>query len=226
MSEVHDDQHPLDPTDHVAQLEGVLQRVSTSDRVVDLGAGLGRIGRPLAECGCEVVAVDHDPGVLAAGGWVDHPSVRPIVEDMLAPEATWHREGPYDVALCLGNTLALLLAHHDLDRLFERIASCLTDSGVLLVDDFPLWAWESVHAGDWPTGVSEDGQAQILWLPGEPAFAFRTGDAVDPAAEVPDEEERLLRLWSMSELGHLSRNHGLGAPTHHPEPNLLQFDRL
>ena len=70
MSEVHDDQHPLDPTDHVAQLEGVLQRVSTSDRVVDLGAGLGRIGRPLAECGCEVVAVApaEPPGAAMRNG--------------------------------------------------------------------------------------------------------------------------------------------------------------
>ncbi len=226
MSELQNDQHPLDPTDHVAQLEGVLQNVSATDRVVDLGAGLGRIALPLAEAGCEVVAVDDDPTVLAPDGWVGHPSITPLVEDMLGPDATWHQEGRYDVALCLGNTLALLLAHHDLDLLFERVASCLTDEGFLLVDDFPLWAWEAVHAGDWPTGVSEDGQAQILWLPGEPAFAFRTGSDVDPSAEVPDEGERLLRLWSLSELTHLSRNHGLGVPSHHPEPNLLQFDRL
>lgn len=227
MSDFLDDLHPLDPDEHEQQLEGVLEHVSSTSRVVDLGAGIGRLACPLTvRSGCQLLAVDEDPSVLARTEWKEAGSVEFLVEDLLGPGATWHRRGPFDLALCLGNTLALFNDHQLVSTLFERLATALSPGGRFLIDDFPVWGWDAVHAGDWPSGISEDGTAQIVWVPGEPAFAFRTGEGVDPESDHPVPGERQLRLWSLSELGDLARRKGLKGPEHHPRQHLLDFQVL
>ena len=226
MTELHDDLHPLDPSEHAAQLAGVLALMPDDARVVDLGSGVGRIAGPLAGSGREVLAVDSDPTALRHERWSEQPGIEPLEEDFLSPDATWQQRGPFDSAVCLGNTLSLILGHEDLACLFERVATSLDAGGSLLVDDFPIWGWDAVHAGDWPSGVSEDGSAQIIWCPGDPIFAFRTGSSVDPESDCLRPGERGLRLWSLSELDFLAGQGGLAAAVHHPEQHLLRFDRL
>ncbi|MDG2031376.1 MAG: class I SAM-dependent methyltransferase [Phycisphaerales bacterium] len=227
MSDPLDDLHPLDPEDHEQQLEGVLELVASTSRVVDLGAGIGRVARPLAaRSGCRLLAVDEDSEVLGRPEWKDAAGVELLVEDLLDQEATWHHRGPFELALCLGNTLALFNHHQLISDLFERLATALSPGGRFLIDDFPVWGWDAVHAGEWPSGLSEDGSAQIVWVPGEPVFAFRTGDAVDPNADSPAPGERLLRLWSLSELEYFARKAGLRGPDHHPDHHLLAFELL
>lgn len=226
MNDPLDDLHPLDPEEHEQQLVGVLEGLSDGSRVVDLGAGIGRLACPLtARTGCRLLAVDDDPAVLARPEWDQAGRVEFLVEDLLDPEADWYRRGPFDLALCLGNTLALFHDHQQVSTLFARLAESLVPGGRFLIDDFPVWGWDAVHAGDWPSGLNEDGSAQIAWVPGEPLFVFRTGEGVDPESESPVPGERLLRLWSLSELGHLARLHGLEGPEHRPEHHLLGFQR-
>lgn len=226
MNELLDDLHPLDPNEHEQQLAGVLEGLSSTSQVVDLGAGIGRLACPLTvRSGCRLLAVDDDPTVLARPEWKQAGRVEFLEEDLLHPEANWHRRGPFDLALCLGNTLALFHDHQQISILFGRLASSLAPGGRFLIDDFPAWGWEAVHAGDWPSGLNDDGSAQIAWVPGEPVFVFRTGEGVDPESEIPVPGERLLRLWSLSELGYLARLNGLEGPQHRPGHHLLDFHR-
>ena len=146
----------LDPEDHARQLEGVLELATVPSRIVDLGAGFGRVAVPLAKAGASVLAVDLDPVVFESGDWSREEGVTTLVEDMLARDATWHQQGLFQAGLCLGNTLALFTRHQELERLFRRIAASLQPGGCFLVDDFPVWGWEAVQAGDWPAGLSED----------------------------------------------------------------------
>lgn len=226
MKALQDDLQPLDPREGTAQLAQVRALVAPSARVVDLGAGSGRIARPLAQAGCEVLAVESDPSALANGAWTRERGIEPLEEDALQTGATWFTRGPFDAALCLGNTLSLFLRNEQLELLFARIASALRSGGLLLIDDFPIWGWEAVDAGEWPSGISEDAEAQLIWVPGEPIFAFRRGAEVDPDSDHPLPGERLLRLWSLSELTLLAREHGLSAPLHRPEGLLIQFERV
>lgn len=226
MSGDLDDLHPLEPEEHRSQLAAVLEHAADHDRAVDLGTGLGRIARPLAANGaCSVLAVDLDPRVLADPVWADAHGVERLEEDFLAEDATWHRRGPFGIASCLGNTLALLTGHDQLARLFDRAAEALRPGGRLLVDDFPVWGWAAVQAGEWPSGLSEDGEAQIVWHPGEPLFAFRSGTAVRAEEPLPLPGERLLRLWSLSELMHFASASGLEGPFHRSDHHMLTFRR-
>ena len=226
MNEPFDDLNPLEPAEHAAQLAAVLERSVGVSSAVDLGTGNGRVAIPLSlHTGSSVLAVDRDPSVFAHAGWVEAAAVEHLEEDFLGTDSNWYRRGPFELALCLGNTLSLLLEHQQLDMLFGRLDEALLPGGSFLVDDFPVWGWEAVQAGDWPSGVNEDGSAQILWVPGEPIFAFRTGAEVAPDSDQLHPEERLLRLWSLSELRFLAERRGLRGPFHHSEGHLLEFRR-
>ena len=225
MRDVIDDLRVFDPTDEAAQLQSVLRLVSTGASVVDLGAGGGRIARPLAESGRSVLAVDHSNDALALNSWSDRDGIEPLHEDFLASSSTWQSRGPFEVALCLGNTAALVLEHETMRALFERVSRSLRPDGVFLLDDFPVWGWEAVHAGDWPTGVSEDGSSQLVWVPGEPVFAFRRDQEVDPNTPEIVAGDRLLRLWSLSELSFLANMSGFQPPRHDPAGLMLIFER-
>ena len=130
MRDVIDDLRVFDPTDEAAQLQSVLRLVSTGASVVDLGAGGGRIARPLAESGRSVLAVDHSNDALALNSWSERDGIEPLHEDFLAPSSTWQSRGPFEVALCLGNTAALVLEHETMRALFERVSRSLRPDGV------------------------------------------------------------------------------------------------
>lgn len=225
MNDAINDFRVFDPVDAAAQLASVTRLMPGGARVVDLGAGGGRLALPLAAGGRSVLAVDRDEGALGHNGWSDGPRIEPLVEDFLAPGATWASQGPFEGALCLGNTAALILEHESMRVLFERVGRALAADGVFLIDDFPVWGWEAVHAGEWPAGVSEDGTAQLVWVPGEPVFAFRRNDDVDPGTPDVVVGDRLLRLWSLSELGFLANMSGFRPPRHDPAGLVLIFER-
>ena len=137
MNEHLDDLHPLEPGEHAAQLEAVLERSRAVTRVVDLGAGIGRVSIPLSlRTECSVLAVDNDPSVFAHQAWGEADEVDRLEEDLLAADANWHRRGPFDLALCLGNTVSLFLEHQQLETLLGRLAEALAPGGRFLMDDF------------------------------------------------------------------------------------------
>jgi hypothetical protein len=62
---------------------------------------------------------------------------------------------------------------------------------------------------------------QMIWIPGEPEFVLRSGDEVDPEAEEPRPEERVLRIWSMAELNDAAGFAGLTVGGHDPGASMV-----
>lgn len=49
---------------HMVFIEELARVVAPGDRVLEVGAGTGVTGWPLAEAGCQVVTLDNDPGII------------------------------------------------------------------------------------------------------------------------------------------------------------------
>ena len=98
-------------------------------RVVDLACGTGLHALFMAESGAEVIALDMSVWMIAyARANRPHPSVAYGVGDMRCLGG-----GPWDLALCLGNSLSLLPAVEDLSRVFQGVASALVPGGLFLM---------------------------------------------------------------------------------------------
>ena len=231
MSDHHDDDlFPLDPSEHVAQLRALLNELTPGARVLDLGAGLGRIAIPLAEAGHDVLAIDTDATAIHAAAEattdLDTP-VRPRVADFTSPDAELaHPAGPTDAAVCLGHTLMLLHDVRIAEALLRRVAQTLSPGGALFIDDFPPDIWADVAEGNWQAGMTEDRSMQLVWAPGDNVIAIRTGAGVDDDADEPTESDRLLRLWSMGQLRQLAAAAGFSDPEAIEGAYLLVLRRL
>lgn len=112
-------------------LEAISARVPPPARVVDFGAGTGRVALPLAARGYAVTAVEPCAEMLSvlAG--------RPGGEDIVKVGATmadFHAEASFDLALCLFTVIAYLLEEDELGRSFTAVAASLKPGGRLLLD--------------------------------------------------------------------------------------------
>lgn len=101
------------------------------ERAVDLGCGAGPTGAALAEAGCEVVAVDLDPAMLAAAT-SRCPALVPLRADAAA---TGLPDGGFDLA-CARHTLH---HHDDPDATLREALRLLRPGGrFVLVDESAL----------------------------------------------------------------------------------------
>lgn len=217
------DQRPHGEDETTAQVAGIAARlVAGPGRVLDLGCGTGRVGGMLAAAGHHVTGVDREPGHAAP--FLDAVEGRGRFECHDFTEAVGLRQmpaGPFDAILLLGNTLTTIRSPAILRDLFLAIASRLDPEGIFVYDDFPHTGWAELTAGNWGDGISEDGSMQMLWMPGEPEFVIRTGPEVDDRELDPRPDERVLRLWSMSELNDAAAGAGLASGGHDPAASLV-----
>ncbi len=110
-------------------------------KVLDLACGTGLHAEFLAEAGAEVTAVDLSEGMIAhAQRRRPHPRVTYRLGDMREIDG-----GPWDLALCLGNSLSLLPNQEDLVTTFRRIYANLTPNGLFLTQTLN-YAAESASA--------------------------------------------------------------------------------
>lgn len=216
-----DDWFPLEPEAHARQLESLLQRLGPAPRrVLDLGAGDGRLAVPLARAGHSVVAVDADAGALdrcmskGAPPLVAHRA--DFTDAGFAPTG-----GPFDAVLCLGNTMMLVADVAKAETTARNARRLLGPGGFFALDDLCTDPWRDVAEGAWQNGVSEDGQWQLVWAPGDSVVAIRRGEEIDPEDWTVREQDRRLRLWSRGDLALLSRLAGFDAPDHRPQEHLI-----
>lgn len=232
----NDDWLPMDEHEHALQLAGLARLLGEgAGRLLDLGAGAGRICAPIAAMGHSVCAVEMDPHAARAcaaacgGDRVDGASggrVEVRLGDVLDDAVPLDVAGaPADGACCLGHTLMLFHRMVDAVRLMGRVRASVRPGGWFAIDAMCESVWADVAEGLWQTGVSEDGGWQMIWARGENIVALRRGEEVDASDWEVREGDRLLRLWTLGELDLLARATGWGAPEERPEEHLIVFRR-
>lgn len=98
-------------------------------RVVDLACGTGLHALFFAEAEARVTALDVSPEMIAhARARRPHERIAYGVGDMRAPEG-----GPWDLAVCLGNSMSLLPSSADVMQTFAAVQRALTPGGLFLV---------------------------------------------------------------------------------------------
>lgn len=203
---------PVSDAAHAAQvaaLTALVARFGERPRVLDLGAGDGRLALPLLGLGCDVVAVDSDEAALSA---LRAKGARAVRGDFIGAPGEMGVDGPFDAVVCMGNTFCLV---HDVERAAELvrwIAGVLAPGGVFVIDDIVSETWADVAEGNWQSGVSEDGSMQLVWAEGDDVVAIREGDAVDEESWAIGPGDRAMRLWSWGSLGLLARAAGMAGP--------------
>jgi len=220
-----DDWHPLPPEEHDRQLAGVLDLLGPpARRVIDLGAGGGRVAGPLARAGHDVLAIDADPEAVRS---CEQQGARARAADLRNPSADLsHPAGPADAILCLGHTFNLLADPDATLMLMRRLPDLCAPAAWLAIDDSPHSLWSEVSSGDWQEGLSEDGAMQMVWAPGDNVIALREGDDVDKSDWSVREGDRPIRLWSWGELRLLGAASGWGGPIREESRGLVLFRRV
>jgi SAM-dependent methyltransferase len=225
MTDWLSEDEPFDLELSRAQVEGVLMALGDSPRrVLELGCGSGRVLEPVARAGHHVVGIDRVGEVLSrcrdrCEGMDDRVRLiradflREAWNDLLGDEAG-HRgdEARFDAILLLGNTLMTLT---DLDQsvtLFRRVSEHLAPGGVFLIDDLPGCFWPELTEGNWQSGLTEDGQMQLIWHRRDTIFTIRMGEAVDADSWVLKPDDRRFRLWTSSLLSMVAQRAGLSEP--------------
>lgn len=214
------DWFPLEDHEHEAQAAALLRLLSPGPaRVLDLGAGGGRMAVPLSRAGHAVTAVDTDEHALACCRRAD-PRIVTMHTDFASPGAPF-APGAFDAALCLGHTLMQLVDPLRALQAARNARRALAPSGVMLIDDLFTPVWRDVAEGLWTNGVSEDGRWQLVWQPGDAVIALRRGDRVDPEDWSVREDDTLLRLWTRGELALLAHGAGFLPPEDLPGEHLI-----
>ena len=100
-------------------------------RILEVGAGEGRLAQHLREAGHDVLAIDPEPG----GPGVDRVSLHELDE----PPASF------------AAAVAVVSLHHvePLPESVDRLASLLAPGGTLVVDEFDVAAFDTTAAGWW-----------------------------------------------------------------------------
>ncbi|MET0788117.1 MAG: class I SAM-dependent methyltransferase [Cellulomonas sp.] len=109
-------------------------------RVLDAGAGMGRVAAALRDRGHRVVAAEPDPALVEQARRT-FPGLEVVETDILGltPEMLAGRGLPtaYDLIVCVGNVMIFLAEHTERDVL-ARLAGLLAEGGRVLVGFNPV----------------------------------------------------------------------------------------
>ncbi|TFG98610.1 class I SAM-dependent methyltransferase [Candidatus Thorarchaeota archaeon] len=132
-----------------------------SPHVLDLACGSGRHSVSLANYGAEVIGIDSSKSMVqAAEIHAKEKGVTPIfiVADMESIKATV--EGPFDLIICLGNSLALVNDVDTLKQVVKDVFTLLKDGGsfVAQVLNFEEIHWTGFRNFPMKTGKLSNGE--------------------------------------------------------------------
>lgn len=102
-------------------------------RILDVGCGTGRLALPLARCGLSVTALDVSPDMLRV---LSNSAGTVPVEIVCADATKANLRGPFELALCMFNTLFMLGPHEQQRQFIKSVAEAMSASGNLLVEAF------------------------------------------------------------------------------------------
>ena len=222
-----DEQQPHDEERSAAQIAALLKVLGAAQqRVLDLGCGAGRVLLPLAEAGHSVTGLDRNEKALAdCRKRLDDHNLSALLlrADFLEDWPALNKS--FDAVCLLGNTIMTVADVDEAVHLMQRLCEVLADGGLFIVDDCPHDFWPELTEGNWTSGISEDGSAQLLWREGDSVFALRCGEEVDADEWHFKPADRLYRLWTMGALRLAARAAGLSGPERVAEGGLLIMRR-
>ncbi len=99
-------------------------------RILDLACGSGRHAVALSSKGYEVTGLDLSPQMIEAAKY--HAKERGVVAQFSVADMRQLKgllEGPFDLIMCLGNSLALLPTLNDVQQTLTNVHQLLTEGG-------------------------------------------------------------------------------------------------
>ena len=114
-----------------ATLKQIGKYVQPPARIIDFGAGTGRLSLPLASQGYKVVAVEPCKEMLSQ---LKRKSGSEYIEDFLGRMQDFRSNEQYDMAICIFTVLLYLLDEEALDESICAAEHALCPSGLLLMD--------------------------------------------------------------------------------------------
>lgn len=112
-------------------IEQIEQRIPPPARIVDFGAGTGRLSIPLASRGYQVVAVEPCKEMLDQ---LSRKSGAEQVATVVTSMQGFQSAGQFDMALCVFTVLLYLLDEDALDKAIRSAACALRPGGYLMID--------------------------------------------------------------------------------------------
>jgi SAM-dependent methyltransferase len=112
----------------VATLNQVEKRYAPPARVVDFGAGSGRVALPLAYKGYTVAAVDPCREML------DEIPEHRNIEKVASRMQDFQTDSPFDLALCVYTVISYVLEKDSLRKSFDAVHQALKVGGLFLLD--------------------------------------------------------------------------------------------
>lgn len=105
--------------------------VKSTDRVLDLGCGIGRHARALADYGCQVHGIDFSSTLISHARRESHGNERVSFE--CADVLDYVPTKQYDVVLCVYDVIGSSVEAPDNQRIVDVISRALKPSGVAIV---------------------------------------------------------------------------------------------
>jgi SAM-dependent methyltransferase len=101
-------------------------------RVVDVACGTGRHAGMFASWGLDVVGLDASEAMVQAARRLNPGLTFEVADFLSAPRVA---PGPFDVAVCIGNSLPHLTSAGEVEQALRGFASMLRPGGVLVVQN-------------------------------------------------------------------------------------------
>ncbi|NBB95667.1 MAG: methyltransferase domain-containing protein [Planctomycetes bacterium] len=216
-------EHYTDVVDEAARAETVdrfaraMASRADGGRALDLACGAGLYSVALARAGMDVTGVDISSGMLSLACRRSRDeglsvTLHEAPMENLPPEIA----GPFDLAVCMGNSVPHLLNNDDLASFFDGVAARLAPGGLLAIH---LLNYARIGADrQRVVGVtrSDDGQRQFVRFYDflEDLVRFNILKIRWPHAGPPvhDLQSTTLRPWRPDDLAAAMTDAGLGGP--------------